>query len=135
MHELARRSISRKYLTDSCAITRESEGQGTLNETTFEVTLPEPTAIYSGVCSVTDRVSSRSDRDAFQDLADDELLLKLPADVEGPTIGDLVEISTAGDPVLAGRQFKIERYIAGSHSITRRVVMKRIVAFPNMGEP
>ena len=136
MHDLARRQISDRFLLDTCTIENENlDEEGTLNESTFEVTFDAATEVYSGVCSVEDKASSKSDREAYANLQVDELLLKLPADTDGPQIGHIVTIDSSRDPSLVGEEFRIVRFITGTHSITRRVVISRVEAFPSVGGP
>ena len=134
MHELARRQISDRFLLDVCSITDEqTDEEGTLNESTFEVTFDAPVVVYSGVCSFADRASNRSDREAFQNLQADEYMLKLPAETDGISIGQLVTVTSSEDPSLVGEEFEIVRFITGTHSITRRIVVRREEAFPSVG--
>lgn len=136
MHDLARRTITERFLLDACTVEDLGEGvEGTLNETTFAVTFDAPTVVYEGRCSIKAAASSRSDRDAFADLQVDELMLKLPALTLGLAIGQRVIITESADADLLDEEFEITRVEAGTHSVTRRVVVRRMAAFPSTGGP
>lgn len=90
-------------MRDSCTITREEDGPGTLDELTGDVTFAT-TTIYEGKCLVGDRIEGAFASGGFganpQEWAYDSrshnATLRLPPCKTAPKVGDLVQI-TGGD--------------------------------------
>lgn len=116
-------------------ITRDQGGEGLLDEVTFEVTWPDPEEIYFGCCSISARASQRTTTGGLEELAVGEYYLKLPARTMGIRVGDEVTLTAADDPALLDRLFVVKRFVEGTHSITRRVVVTDSEAVPTTGSP
>lgn len=110
-------------MTDSCVVKRET-GPPTLNQTTG-VYEPTYTNNYSGPCLV--RPLTAADTQAGQELiATRGYLVQLPYTEDDQLPDDLVDITSATDTFLTGKQFVV-RNIPGDTYVTRRDLFCEVV--------
>lgn len=107
-------------MVDACTVTRV--GTRVTDTTTGEVTEPTST-LYTGQCRVQQKQADATE----ETVGEDHLLLlrievQLPMSVTGLKVGDLITItSSAHDPDLPGRVFRIHDLAHKTHATSRRV--------------
>jgi Family of unknown function (DUF6093) len=105
--------------TDSCVVKRTNLPV-TLNPTTG-VYEPTFTTIYTGGCQV--RPKTAMDADYGQQLVVVfDHVISIPWDEDGPTVNDMVDVTSTQDGKLTGKQF-IVRGIPTDSLITHRILL------------
>jgi hypothetical protein len=131
---LAQRTIRDRFLVDRCRITEPMEtGQGTYNETTFEVEFPAPAEIYDGPCLFFPEPSEVRAAAGLQPLQEDEIGLKLPVDVSDLRPGQLVFCRESTDRALEGLTFTVRSFDSATGRFTRVATLRRAQALPSTG--
>jgi len=115
-------------MTDTCTITRP--GDGTFNDTTGEYTTAASTTVYSGKCRIRTRsLGFLRDR---QTETGEELttiwpyIVAIPAGTADIQVLDVVTVSSAVDPLLAGVTLRVRIANAGTATTARKLDCEQI---------
>lgn len=125
------RAAAEALMTDTCLIERQQVDAGgrpvfTVDPDTGEST-PAMDEVYSGKC----RFQSRGDWSTERDIGEAGLVLlqtelQLPISVD-PAINDRVTaVTSAFNPVLAGRVFEVRGDFLKSHNTSRKVMLNQV---------
>lgn len=118
-----------KLMTETCVITRPAGryAKGTMNETTGEVTPPEPEVIYEGNIYVSP-TGVQADITPVAGLDASKKEYYGGIEYSAPTLrpGDEVEITASENPRLLGNHYEITSIDEGSISIWQLCKMKRL---------
>ncbi|HEX5995676.1 MAG TPA: DUF6093 family protein [Jiangellales bacterium] len=115
------RAAAERLMVDSATIRRQT---GTVTDPNTGVITPTYTTVYSGKC----RVQQRSEASASPTEAGDARVLmlrtelQLPMSATGFRVGDeVVDVVSAHDPDLTGREFTVRDLAHGTHKTARRL--------------
>jgi hypothetical protein len=112
-------------------ITAVPTGPGTLNESTGEVTYPEPELIYYGPAGITGQISERQISPGGAPATIDETEVKIIDKTQGVQVGHIVTVTEDLDRDLVGTMYKVIRISRDTTELSRRLITSRIEAYPS----
>lgn len=126
----ARRAL-RGRMVDRCRVTDAVVAQaGVTDLATGEVVFTDPPERYVGPAAMSARASSRGESSGVEELQADESVVRFPLSAPPFRAGQIIEWLESKDPTLVGAEFEVIRAVGGSVGLSRRVVVRRRVAFP-----
>lgn len=127
-------SLRRTYLLDECQISRPAErAAGALDRSTMVVASTVGEEIYRGRCLIEPAAADRQGAAGGQMVVIERATLMLPADAEGPRVGDVVRPRETRDPALEDRVWRIVRVLSATVDLLREYELEASTPRPATG--